>query len=195
MHRTGVIEHVNVGQVSPLTVGDRALLSAFRKTPVTGAVLVGTRGLAGDEQADPSVHGGPSKAVYAYPAEHYAFWTTVRAQARVALWDDTPAPGLLGENLTLRGLLEADAWIGDLLRLPDCTLAISETRLPCAKLNAALGFAQAGKLMAQSGYCGFYLAVREPGSLAAGQRFEVVPGPRDVSIAELFRARRGAALR
>jgi MOSC domain-containing protein YiiM len=195
MHRTGVIEHVNVGRVSPLMVGGRVLPSAFRKVPVTDAVPVGVQGLAGDEQADPTVHGGPSKAVYAYPAEHYAFWKTVRAQARVALWDDTPAPGLLGENLTLRGLLEADAWIGDLLRLPDCTLAISEPRLPCAKLNAALGFAQAGKLMAQSGYCGFYLAVREPGSLAAGQRFEVVPGPRDVSIAELFRVRRGAALR
>jgi MOSC domain-containing protein YiiM len=95
----------------------------------------------------------------------------------------------MGENLTITGLLETDAWIGDVLRFPRCALAVSEPRFPCFKFEAAMGFRQSVKLMAQSGYCGFYLAVREEGLLEAGEAFELIPGPRDVSIAELFAAR------
>jgi hypothetical protein len=111
--------------------------------PAPGRVAVGPLGLEGDEQADLSVHGGLSKALYAYPAAHYPFWQTVRAQARVALWDEALPPGAMGENLTIEGLDEARLWIGDRLVLPDCVLAVSEPRLPCAKFGAALGFLQA----------------------------------------------------
>ena len=135
------------------------------------------------------MHGGLGKAVYAYPSEHYAFWQTVRAQANVTAWGDTLAPGALGENLTLAGLLEDQVWIGDVLRFADCELAVSEPRFPCFKLNAALGFKHASKLMVANGWCGFYLAVRVPGSLRAGETFELLPGPREVGIPELFRSR------
>jgi MOSC domain-containing protein YiiM len=95
----------------------------------------------------------------------------------------------LGENLTLEGLPESAAWIGDVLRFPDCALAVSEPRLPCFKFNARMGFAQAAALMQQSGWCGYYLAVLSPGSIEAGETFRVEPGPREVRIDELFRAR------
>ncbi len=94
---------VNVGQARMLRVGGRECLSAIGKRPVDGPVAVQRLGLAGDEQADPTVHGGRAKAVYAYPSEHFGFWQTVRAQARVAGWDAPVPPGLLGENLTLKG--------------------------------------------------------------------------------------------
>src|SRR5690606_28166164 len=100
------------------------------------------------------------RAVYAYPHEHYDFWRTVRAQAQVAAWDAPVPHGLPGENLTITGLLEADACIGDVLQFPDCTLAISEPRRPCYKFAEVMGFKHAPKMMAQSGFCGFYLAVR-----------------------------------
>jgi len=151
--------------------------------------------LEGDEQADLSVHGGLSKAVYAYPREHYAFWQTVRAQARVTLWDEPLPPGALGENLTLVGLLETQVWIGDVLRFADCELAVSEPRFPCFKFNAAMGFEQAAQLMSANAWCGFYLAVRVAGTLRAGESFELVPGPRDVGVTELFRARVAAQRR
>jgi len=152
-------------------------------------VAVGPMGVAGDEQADTSVHGGLSKAVYAYPVEHYPFWQTVRAQAGVAGWDALLPHGALGENLTLTGLLENQAWVGDVLRFSDCELAVSEPRFPCFKFNAAMGFKHASKLMAANAWCGFYLSVRSPGHVAAGEAFELVPGPREVGISELFRAR------
>ena len=151
-------------------------------------VAVRRLGLEGDEQADPSVHGGPDKAVYAYPVEHYPFWQTVRAQARVAAWGDALPHGFVGENLTLSGLAESGVWVGDRLRFPRCELAVAGARQPCYKFNAVMGFPQAAKLMVQSGYCGFYLAVVEPGTIAAGESFELRPGPREVGIVELFRS-------
>lgn len=180
---------VNVGRVSDIAIGQHKVASAIDKRGVASAVAVRPLGIEGDEQADLSVHGGLSKAVYAYPAEHYPFWQTVRAQAGVSLWDEALPPGALGENLTLEGLLESGAWIGDVLRFPHCALAVSEPRTPCFKFNAAMGFPHAVQLMAQSGWCGYYLAVREGGSIEAGQRFVVEPGAREVRIDELFRAR------
>lgn len=180
---------VNVGRARAIEAGGRRFVSAIGKQPAVGAVAVHAAGLDGDEQADLSVHGGLAKAVYAYPSEHFGFWQTVRAQARVAPWGATLAPGAMGENLTLAGLLEAELWIGDRLRLPGCVLAVSEPRLPCFKFNAVMGFAQASKLMVQSGYCGSYLAVVEPGVVTAGDMVELIAGPREVGLSELFRAR------
>jgi MOSC domain-containing protein YiiM len=184
-----ILTSLNVSLATPLTIDGREVMTGILKRPVDGPVEVGPLGLAGDEQADLSVHGGPSKAIYAYPREHYPFWQTVRAQAKAAAWGAELPPGSLGENLTLIGLLESQVCIGDVLRFADCELAVSEPRFPCFKFNAAMGFKQASKLMAANGWCGFYLAVRRPGSLCAGERFELIPGPREVGIAELFRAR------
>ena len=186
------VRSVNIARAAPLFVaGGRSVASGIRKRPVEGAVALRALNLDGDEQADLSVHGGLSKAVYAYPFEHYPFWQTVRAQAGAAGWDTPLAHGALGENLTLEGVLEADVYVGDVLRFAGCALAVSEPRFPCYKLDAALGFAHAVRLMQQSGWCGFYLAVREPGTLRAGEPFAIEPGPREVGIAELFRARIG----
>jgi len=190
---SGLILSVNVATAREVAIDGRKVMTAIGKRGVAGPVEVRPLGLAGDEQADLSVHGGLSKAVYAYPSEHYPFWQTVRAQAGLALWDEPLPRGFMGENLTLAGLLESQAWIGDVLRFADCDLAVSEPRYPCFKFNAAMDMKQAAKLMARSGWCGFYLAVRRPGTLRAGDVFELVPGPREVGIAELFRAKMSRA--
>lgn len=182
---------VNVGRAQRRLAAGRQVATAIDKRPVQGTVAVGPSGLAGDEQVDRSVHGGPTRAVYAYPAAHYAFWRTVRAQARVAPWDAALPYGSMGENLTIEGLDESRLWIGDRLVLPNCVLAVSEPRLPCAKFGAAMGFPQAVVLMRQSGYCGVCLAILEPGTVAAGDVARLEAGPREVGIRELFRARLG----
>ncbi len=183
------IASVNVARATRIDAGGRSVLSAIGKRSVAGPVAVHALGLEGDEQADRSVHGGIAKAVYAYPALHYPFWQTVRAQARVSLWDEPLAPGTLGENLTVEGMCEDELWIGDRIVLPGCVLAVSEPRFPCFKFNAAMGFKHASKLMVQSGYCGSYLGVIEPGFVQAGDEARLVPGPREVNLRELFRAR------
>jgi len=180
---------LNTSRAHPLDINGRSVMSGIVKRTVDGPRAVGRLGIEGDEQADLTVHGGLSKAVYAYPHEHYPFWQTVRAQVGVAPWDDVLPYGALGENLTVSGLLETDVWIGDLLRFPDCTLAVSEPRYPCGKFNAVMGFKQAARAMVAQAWCGFYLAVRIEGTIRGGESFEVVPGPREVGIVELFRAR------
>ena len=183
------LQSLNVSVARRVEINGRQVMTALGKRSVSGPLAVRPLGLEGDEQADLTVHGGLSKAVYAYPVEHYPFWQTVRAQARVSLWDEPLPNGFMGENLTLSDLLETQVWIGDVLRFANCELAVSEPRFPCFKFNAAMGFNQASKLMSANAWCGFYLAVRVPGTLAAGEEFKLVPGPREVGITELFRAR------
>lgn len=180
---------VNTATTRTLQVGGRVAASAIGKRPIGGPVPVRPLGLAGDEQADQTVHGGLDKAIYAYPAVHYAFWQTVRAQARVAGPHDDLPPGSMGENLTIEGIDETGLWIGDRLELPGCALAVSAPRSPCDKFAAVMGFAQAVKLMQQSGYCGAYLSVIEPGVVCAGDVVLLRPGPRDVNVRDLFKAR------
>lgn len=182
------VKSVNVARASPMWIGGRSVLSAIGKRPVHGPVDVGPLGLAGDEQADLAVHGGLYKAVYAYPALHYPFWQTVREQARVASPGDSLPYGALGENLTIEGLLESELWTGDRLELPDCAFAISAPRTPCLKFAVTMGFAQAPKLMLQSGYCGAYLTVVRTGSVRAGDPIHLAPGPREVNLRELFKS-------
>jgi MOSC domain-containing protein YiiM len=180
----GQLLSIQTGRVRPLKVGERKLMSAMGKTPVHGAVAVGPLGLAGDEQADLSVHGGLSKAVYALPAEHLAWWQQQRQARGVTLFEETLAPGYLGENLSLQGVLEHEVFIGDILRFEQVTLRVTQPREPCGKFNAVMGYAQAAKDMVQSGRSGFYLAVDVAGPLRAGESFELLPGPRATSIAQ-----------
>ncbi len=187
------LESLNIGTARPLmagVAGGRRVLSGIGKRAVAGPVAVGRLGLAGDAQADPSVHGGLDKAVYAYPAEHYAFWQAQRQTQGVSLFEEDLPPGFVGENLALRGLLEAEVWVGDTLHFPDCSLRITEPRQPCFKFNAVMGYAEATRDMVQSGRCGWYLAVVQPGSLAAGQTFTLQPGRRALAIPVAFASKR-----
>ncbi len=169
---------VNTGRVRPLQIQGRRIMTAIGKTPVDGPVGVARLGLAGDEQADPSVHGGLSKAVYAWPAEHYPWWQQQRQQAGVSLFDEPLPPGFAGENLTLTGLLEAQVWVGDELHFPDCVLRVAAPREPCFKFNAVMGFAQAGRAMALAGW----LQPLRPAVPFAATRYQYfVPGVRPVS--------------
>jgi MOSC domain-containing protein YiiM len=181
---------VNTGRTRPLQIQGRRILSAIGKQPVAGAVMAGPMGLAGDEQADPTVHGGPAKAVYTYPVEHLAFWKARRAEAGVSLFDEDLPPGFIGENLSIEGLTEQAVWIGDELHFPGCVLRVTAPREPCFKFAAVMGLPRAGRLMMDALCCGFYLSVVQPGTIEAGQAFSLRPGPRGLSVAQAFAAKR-----
>jgi MOSC domain-containing protein YiiM len=162
---------------------------------VTSAVGVGPLGLTGDEQADPTVHGGLDKAVYMYPSEHLDFWRTQRREHSASLFDEPLPFGFVGENLSIQGLLEHDVWIGDELHFPDCVLRVSAPREPCFKFEAVMGVRFAGRLMMEKRCCGWYLRVVQPGSVEAGQAFRLEPGPRGLSVAAAFAAKRAKHMR
>ena len=104
---------VQLGTARRVKIGERSILTAFNKQPTAEAAVVMPLGLMGDEQADLSIHGGLEKAIYAYPSEHYVFWQNARLEAGISAIDNSLPCGLLGENLTLAGLLETEVWAGD----------------------------------------------------------------------------------
>ncbi|MHA7682384.1 MOSC domain-containing protein [Cupriavidus sp. PET2-C1] len=195
---------ISVGKAVPLVVAavgtEAVVMSGIRKHPLSTLlhplpVAVRPLGLAGDEQADLSVHGGLDKAVYAYPAEHYAWWNARRREARLPEAEKPLVPGAMGENLTLEGVLETDLWVGDLLRIGDVVLRVESPRQPCYKFNAVMGYRHAIKHMVQSGYSGIYLSVVTPGELQAGTAVIIEPGPREVSIESINTRQRNGRLK
>jgi MOSC domain-containing protein YiiM len=170
---------VNVGLPHEVEWRRDIVATAIHKTPVTGRVAVKRLNLDGDRQADLSVHGGPEKAVYAYPTEHYAFW-------REEL-PGIPLPwGVFGENLSIEGFREAEIRVGDVLRIGTTELVVTQPRMPCYKLNVRFQRSEMVKRFLRSGRSGFYFAVLKEGYLEAGDSIEWVPaGEQAVTIAEI----------
>jgi MOSC domain-containing protein YiiM len=181
---SGTLISLQTGRVRPLMVGGRKLVSAIGKNAVAGPIEVGVLGLASDEQADLSVHGGLSKAVYALPSEHLPWWQAQRQLHGATMFEEPLSPGYLGENLSLQGLLEQDLFIGDRLDFGEVVLRVTQPREPCGKFNAVMAYALAAKDMVQSGRCGFYLAVEKTGFLQVGASCQVRPGPRSIRVTE-----------
>ena len=173
-----------------MEVGGRRVLSAIGKFAVAGPVSVDRLGLAGDEQADLSVHGGLDKAVYAYPSEHLPYWQSLRRERGVTLFDEPLPFGFVGENLSTEGLLEHEVWIGDEWRLGELRLRVTAPREPCFKFNAVAGLPDAGRLMVDRRCSGWYLAVVEPGQIEIGAQITVRPGPRGMTVTDAFFAKR-----
>jgi len=169
----------------PATHGATVLTSIF-KSPVEGRVAVRRHNIEGDRQSDLTVHGGPNKAVYCYPAEHYDYWKERLPDHDLSVY------GAFGENLTTSGILEDDVWIGDRFRAGSAVLQVTQPRMPCFKLGIRFNLATMVKLFWQSGRSGFYFSIVEEGSLAAGDAIErVARGPEEITVADVVRLYRG----
>lgn len=158
---------VNVGMPRLLAWGGATFKTGIFKRPVEGRVALRTTNLDGDRQADLSVHGGPNKAAYGYPSEHYAAWNA-------ELPDPARTWGAFGENFTTEGLMESDVSIGDRYRLGSAIVRITTPRLPCFKLAAKFQREDIIERFLVSGRCGFYFAVVEEGEVGAGDAFELL---------------------
>jgi len=186
------IVSINTGVVAPLFVAAQGSMSsvksAFDKTSVSSLehpqpVQVHLTGLEGDEQADRQVHGGEDKAIYAYPLEHYPFWQElIERETHISPHFEA---GAFAENLTIEGFLESEVYVGDLWLVGGVggvELSVVKLREPCFKFTARMNYKGAAKAMIQSAKSGWYLRVRQPGVIQAGDTVRVVPGPRKVTI-------------
>jgi len=147
---------------------------------VTGLVLLGENGLAGDEQADRRRHGGSDKAICVYPAEHYCHWIDVLGHRL--------APGAFGENLVVAGLQEHAVHLGDTFLLGSAVVQVSMPRRPCYKIGLVHGRRDLPLLVQSTGRTGFYLRVLQPGEITAGDDLVLIGRPdRAVAVAEVNR--------
>lgn len=171
---------VNVGQPRDVTWKGKTVTTGIFKTPVAGAVKLRKHNLDGDRQADLSVHGGPTKAGYAYPAEHYAYWRDVLGNGDLS-W------GAFGENFTVEGLDEETVSVGDEFAVGTARVVVTEPRLPC--VNAIrFGRSDMVKLFLDSRRTGFYLGVVEEGRVEPGDRVDrLTEHPDRLRVAEVTR--------
>lgn len=171
------VESIQVGQPKPMPAGvpgtepaPRLMTTAIWKEPVTGPVRLDADGLHGDAQADRKHHGGVWRAVLMYPAEHYPRWQ--------AEWGrDDVGPGGFGENLTVSGLDEFSACVGDQYRIGAALLEVTSPRTPCHVLARRHGLKDLVATTRETHRHGWYLRVLEPATIAAGLPLELVARP------------------
>ncbi len=170
---------VNVGTPEEIPWRGRSVRTAFRKHPVDHSVAVRGVNLAGDDQADRTVHGGPRKSVYVYPVEHYAYWERELGTSRLPF-------GSLGENLTTEGWLESNTHLGDRVRIGTAVLVVTQPRQPCYKTNVVFGREDMIERILRSRRPGFYLGVVGEGRVGPGDPIELVEQHPDApSIADV----------
>ena len=173
------VDGLFAGQVALLAGDSRS--SAIVKSAVKGPCLVGAEGLAGDTQADRRVHGGDGKALHHYPAEHYARLAAAFPEARHL------APGGLGENISTRGVTEADICIGDIFRIGTAHIQVSQPRTPCWKIDHRTACEGVAAFIGEQGLAGWYYRVLEPGEVAQGDWLEHLERPAEaVTLAEFW---------
>jgi MOSC domain-containing protein YiiM len=177
----GRVVSVNVARERLVPWRGRMVPTGIFKEPVPGRIVVRDDHVVGDTVADLRVHGGRDKAVYAYPAEHYAFW---RAEL-----PGTDLPwGMFGENLTIEGFLEDGVASGDRFRIGTAELEVTRPRLPCQKLAIKFGRTDMIKRFLRSGRTGFYLAIVRPGEFGAGDKLQRTGEPKSgPTVADLVR--------
>lgn len=172
---------LNVSRPCLVVWNGQTVSTGIYKTPVEGRVMLRTLNLDGDRQADLSVHGGPSKAAYVYPAEHYAFWREVLPGTKLP-W------GMFGENFTTEGLDEATVNIGDRFRLGAAEVTVTEPRMPCYKLGIKFGRTDIIKRFLASGRTGFYFSVQREGEVGAGDEIELIGrDEKNITVADITR--------
>lgn len=164
----------------------QSVMSSIGRHPVsTPTVELTFEGIVGDTQTDRRHHGGPDKAIYMYPMEHYEAWA---ADLGLALSDMT-IPSF-GENLTVLGLREEDVREGDLFEWGDTRLQVVKYRFPCNTFNLFWGGENMAKRMMANGRCGWYLRVVRTGRVGTDrQLYCQCTDPSKPTIAEMFRAK------
>ena len=174
---------VNVGLPREVASNGGRVTTGIFKSPVSGSVPVRRLNLDGDRQADLTVHGGPYKAVYAYPIEHYPKWRGELPELELPM-------GAFGENLTVEGLDENTLHIGDRLRIGTSVLVVTQPRMPCYKLGIRFGRTDIIKRFLVSERSGFYFSVLKEGEVGAGDELELIEkndsGVRVVDVTRLY---------
>ena len=172
---------VNVGLPRLVLRNDEPVSTGIFKEPVAGRIMLRTLNLDGDRQSDLSVHGGPQKAVYLYPSEHYEFW-------KRELPDMDLPWGMFGENFTSEGLFETATNIGDRFRIGSAEVMVTQPRMPCYKLGIRFGRADIIKRFLVSERTGFYFSVLKEGEVGAGDEFELLEkNAAGVSVVDITR--------
>lgn len=167
---------VNVGMPKLVEINGHQVNTGIYKTPQAGKVWLSKTNLAGDGQADLTVHGGEYQAAYSYPQEHYAYWENTLSSGKLAY-------GTFGENFTVSGLLEDEVYVGDTFAIGEAVVEATMPRIPCFKFGHKIGKPDILAAFLTSGRSGFYHKVIQEGYVQAGDEIKrIARDPNSITI-------------
>lgn len=161
--------YVKVGKVSTTKLENNKrneLVSGIKKYPVSKAYLTKT-GFKEDEQGDLLHHGGENKALFLFSAITYK-----KINSYFNNSFDMTDMAYFGENLILSNICEEDICIGDILKIGQTKVQVTQARQPCWKLSANTNQKEMTKFIFDSGLTGWYAKVLEEGFIC--QNDEVI---------------------
>ncbi|WP_026567210.1 MOSC domain-containing protein [Bacillus sp. UNC41MFS5] len=168
------VKSLNVGKIEILTYGNRTFESAIRKSSVQEPIFLSKTGFISDEQAYEH-HGGEDKALCLYPYDYYSYWSDIL--------NNFSHTALFGENLTVEGLKEDNAHIGDIFTFGEAVIQVSEPRNPCYKLATKYEVPDIVIRMRDTGYTGFLLRVLKEGLVTPKDDLVLLePHPQQASV-------------
>jgi len=174
------IDQLYIGQIQP--IGPSQTPTGIFKQPCTGPVLLTTEGLEGDIQVDRRVHGGAEKALYHFPAENYDL-----LQQALPHLHDAFIPGSIGENISTHGLSDKNVHIGDIFRLGEALVQVSQPRRPCWKVNHKYGNGHIAALLMSQAVSGWYYRVIEPAELSRDAPVTLIERlPNSIAVADVW---------
>ena len=161
------LKSVQVSMPKSVEHKGKSVTTGIFKKPVEGRVMLRRLNLEGDGQADLWGHGGTFRAVLAYSHENYAYW-----EHELDRHDFTI--GQFGANFTVEGMLEDDVHVGDIFRIGEALVQVSQPRIPCYKLGIKMGIDGFENKFLASGRVGFYFRVLDEGEVGAGDEIKLV---------------------
>ncbi|MEC3907298.1 MOSC domain-containing protein [Tamlana sp. 2201CG12-4] len=156
----------NTAKPTIFTYNGQEVTTGIYKMPTDSPIFLGKKGVKDDEVTDKKVHGGEFKACYLFSMEQYSYWKPLYPNLK---WNW----GMFGENLTISGLDETQICIGDIYKVGETLIQITQPREPCFKFGAKFGDMGALKRFIDHGLSGTYVRILEEGLVKAGDIFEL----------------------
>jgi MOSC domain-containing protein YiiM len=170
----------NIAQPTTFTWKGKDVKTGIYKKPTDVPIYLGKEDVRGDEVSDRKVHGGEFKACYLFSADQYPYWRELYPNLE---W----TYGMLGENLTVKGLDEKELYIGAIYKLGKALVQITQPREPCFKFAHKFGTETVLQQFITNGYPGTYVRILEEGEVKTGDTFQLIENTKNsISIFHLF---------
>jgi MOSC domain-containing protein YiiM len=162
-----IITSTNIAKPTTIIWNDKEVITGIYKAPINESIYLGKYDVKGDEVTDRKYHGGEFKACYLFSENHYEYWKNLYPNLD---WNW----GMFGENLTVSGLDETKIMIGDIYKVGEVLIQITQPREPCFKFGVKFGSQRALKQFIDYGFSGTYVRVLEEGLVKTGDKFQLV---------------------
>jgi MOSC domain-containing protein YiiM len=175
-----LIISTNIAKPVTIQLNGKQVTTGIYKKPTKQPIYLEKEQVKGDEISNRKVHGGEFKACYLFSADYYPYWKNLYPHLE---WNW----GMLGENLTVKGLDESKIFIGDIYKIGTALIQVTQPREPCSTFGNKMGSQSVLKQFIVLGHPGTYVRVLEEGFVSANDTFQLVKQAKDsLSVAQLF---------